>query len=195
LLQEAGLPIKDGKRLLPNGEVFKIEFLIDDPGFQPHHATFIKNLALVGIDAAIRLIDAVQYHARLDAFDFDVTPKRFNFSPTPGDSLRPFFTAEAAANKGSNNLAGVASPAIDALVEKALAAETRQELNTACRALDRLFRAGRYWIPQWYRSTHPIAYWDEFGHPPKPAKYSQGVGAPENWWYLADKAAKLEQAK
>ena len=44
LLQEAGLPIKDGKRLLPNGEVFSIEFLLDEPSFQPHHATFIKNL-------------------------------------------------------------------------------------------------------------------------------------------------------
>jgi microcin C transport system substrate-binding protein len=195
LLEQAGLPIKDGKRLLPNGEVFKIEFLIDEPSFQPHHATFIKNLALVGIEASIRLIDAVQYRARVEAFDFDITVNRMNFSPTPGDSLRPYFTSQAAATKGSYNLAGVANPAVDALVEKAIAAETRQELNTACRALDRVFRAGRYWIPQWYRTTHPIAYWDELGHPPKPAKYAQGVGAPENWWYVADKAAKLEQAK
>jgi microcin C transport system substrate-binding protein len=195
LLDQAGLPIKDGKRLLPNGEVFKIEFLLDEPSFQPHHATFIKNLALVGVEAAIRMIDAVQYRARVEAFDFDVTTNRMNFSPTPGDSLRPYFTSQSAATKGSYNLAGVANPAIDALVEKAIAAETRQDLNTACRALDRLFRAGRYWIPQWYRTTHPIAYWDEFGHPPKPAKYAQGVGAPENWWYVADKAAKLEQAK
>ena len=195
LLQQAGLPIKDGKRLLPNGDVFRIEFLLDEPSFQPHHATFIKNLELVGIQASVRLIDAVQYRARVEAFDFDVTTNRMNFSPTPGDSLRPYFTSQAAATKGSYNLSGVANPAIDALVEKAIAAETRQELNTACRALDRLFRAGRYWIPQWYRTTHPIAYWDEFAHPPKPAKYAQGVGAPENWWYVADKAAKLEQAK
>ena len=195
LLDQAGLPVKDGKRLLPNGEVFRIEFLLDEPSFQPHHATFIKNLALVGVEAAIRMIDAVQYRARVEAFDFDVTTNRMNFSPTPGDSLRPYFTSQSAATKGSYNLAGVANPAIDALVERAIAAETRQDLNTACRALDRLFRAGRYWIPQWYRTTHPIAYWDQFGHPPKPAKYAQGVGAPDNWWYVADKAAKLEQAK
>ena len=195
LLDQAGLPVKDGKRLLPNSEVFKIEFLLDEPSFQPHHATFIKNLALVGVEAAIRMIDAVQYRARVEAFDFDVTTNRMNFSPTPGDSLRPYFTSQSAATKGSYNLSGVSNPAIDALVEKAIAAETRQDLNTACRALDRLFRVGRYWIPQWYRTTHPIAYWDQFGHPPKPAKYAQGVGAPDNWWYVADKAAKLEQAK
>ncbi len=195
LLQEAGLPIKDTKRLLPNGEVFTIEFLIDEPTFQPHHATFIKNLGQLGIEASLRLIDAVQYRARVEAFDFDVTPERLTMSATPGDSLRPFFSSQAAATKGSYNLAGVANPAIDALIEKAIGAETRVDLTNACRALDRVFRAGRYWVPQWYRNTHPIAYWDLFAHPEKPPKYAQGVGAPENWWYDAAKAAKLEQAK
>jgi microcin C transport system substrate-binding protein len=195
LLQEAGLPIKDTKRLLPNGEVFTIEFLIDEPTFQPHHATFIKNLGQLGIEASLRLIDAVQYRARVEAFDFDVTPERLTMSPTPGDSLRPFFSSQAAATKGSYNLAGVANPAIDALIEKAIGAETRADLTNACRALDRVFRAGRYWVPQWYRNTHPIAYWDLFAHPEKTPKYAQGVGAPENWWYDAAKATKLEQAK
>jgi microcin C transport system substrate-binding protein len=195
LLQDAGLSVKDNKRLLPNGEVLTIEFLLDEPSFQPHHATFIKNLGLLGIEASIRLIDAVQYRARVENFDFEVTVQRLNFSATPGDSLRPYFTSQAAATKGSYNLAGIANSAIDALVEKAIGAETRTELTTTCRALDRVFRAGRYWIPQWYRSTHPIAYWDVFSHPEKPPKYAQGVGAPENWWYDAGKAAKLDQAK
>jgi microcin C transport system substrate-binding protein len=195
LLNAAGCVVKDGKRLLPNGEVFTVEFLLDEPSFQPHHATFIKNLGQLGVEAGIRLIDAVQYRARVEAFDFDVTTERMNFSATPGDSLRPYFSSQAAATKGSYNLAGVATPAIDALIEKAIGADTRADLTFACRALDRVFRAGRYWVPQWYRSTHPIAYWDVFSHPEKPAHYAQGVGAPENWWFDPDKAAKLEQAK
>jgi microcin C transport system substrate-binding protein len=195
LLNEAGLAVKDGKRLLPNGEVFSVEFLIDEPSFQPHHGSFLKNLGTLGIDAGLRLIDAVQFRARVEDFDFDITIERLSLSATPGDSVRPYFTSQAAATKGSYNLAGIANPAIDALVEKIIAAETRADLTVACRALDRVFRAGRYWVPQWYRSTHPIAYWDEFSHPPKPPRYAQGVGAPENWWYDAAKAAKLEQAK
>lgn len=195
LLNDAGYIVKDGKRLLPNGEVFKVEFLLDEPSFQPHHATFIKNLGQIGIDAGIRLIDAVQYRARVEAFDFDITVERLSMSATPGDSLRPYFSSQAAATKGSYNLAGVANPAIDALIERAIAAETRADLTNACRALDRVFRAGRYWVPQWYRATHPIAYWDLFSHPAKPPKYAQGVGAPENWWYDAAKAAKFEQTK
>jgi microcin C transport system substrate-binding protein len=195
LLNDAGVTVKDGKRHLPNGDVFSIEFLYDEPSFEPHHAAFIKNLVLLGIDASARRIDAVQYRARVEDFDFDITVERLSMSATPGDSLRPYFTSQAAATKGSYNLAGIANPVIDALVEKAIAAENRADLTTACRALDRLFRAGRYWVPQWYRATHPIAYWDEFGHPEKLPRYTQGVGAPDIWWYDAAKAGKLEQAK
>jgi microcin C transport system substrate-binding protein len=195
LLQDAGCVIKDGKRLLPNGEVFRIEFLHDEPSFQPHHAPYIKNLGTLGIEATLRVVDPVQYRARLEDFDFDITVERFSMSATPGDGMRPFFSSQAAATKGSYNLAGIASPAIDALIEKIIGADTRADLTVACRAFDRVFRAGRYWVPQWYRTSHPIAYWDQFGHPEKPPRYAQGVGAPENWWFDPNKAAKAEQAK
>ena len=195
LLQDAGCVIKDGKRQLPNGEVFKIEFLVDEPSLQPHHAPYIKNLGTLGIEASLRIVDAVQYRARVEDFDFDMTMERFSASATPGDSMRPFFTSQAAATKGSYNLAGIASPAIDALIDRIIGADNRADLTVACRAFDRVFRAGRYWVPQWFRSTHPIAYWDVFDHPAKPARYAQGVGAPDNWWYDANKAAKLEQAR
>jgi microcin C transport system substrate-binding protein len=197
LLKDAGLPVHEGtgKRLLPNGDEMTVEFLIDEPSFQPHHTSFIKNLALLGINASLRLIDAVQYRARVEAFDFDVTPERLSISATPGDSIRPYFTSQAAATKGSYNLAGISNPAVDALVEKIIAAGTRAELTTACRALDRVFRAGHYWIPQWNSKTHRVAYWDVFSHPDKPPRYAAGVGARENWWYDSVKAAKLEQAK
>jgi microcin C transport system substrate-binding protein len=195
LLHDAGLVIKDGKRLLPNGEVFQIEFLVDEPSIQPHHGPYLKNLATLGIDASLRMVDAVQYRARVEDFDFDMTIERFSMSATPGDAMRPFFSSQAAATKGSYNLAGIANPAIDALVEKIIGANTRADLTVACRAFDRVFRAGRYWVPQWYQTSHRVAYWDLFGHPEKPPRYAQGVGAPENWWSDPNKAAKAEQAK
>ena len=195
MLQEAGFPIKNGKRVDANGEPVSIEFLIEDQQWNAHHMPFIKNLATLGIDASLRLVDAVQYRARVEDFDFDMTIERLSMSATPGDSLRPYFTSQAAATKGSYNLAGVSSPAIDALVEKAIGADTRADLTTACRALDRVFRAGRYWVPQWYASTHRLAYWDQFGHPEKTPRYAQGVGAPEIWWSDDARAAKLDQAK
>jgi microcin C transport system substrate-binding protein len=198
LLTDAGLIIKDSKRMLPNGEVFKIEFLHDEPSFQPHHGPFIKNLGTLGIEASLRLVDAVQYRARVEDFNFEITTERLPISATPGDSMRPTFSSQAANTKGSYNLAGIASPAIDALIEKILAADTRAELTTACRALDRVFRAGRYWIPHWYRATHPVAYWDVFDHPATLPRYqmdASGVGERILWWYDAARVAKAEQAK
>jgi microcin C transport system substrate-binding protein len=192
LLQAARCDIKDGKRTLPDGTPITIEFLLDEPTFEPHHMAFIKNLAILGIDATIRLVDPVQYRARLDDFDFDLTVDRFGFSSTPGDSLRAYFSSQAAGLKGSNNLAGIADPVIDALIEAAIAADTRPALITACRALDRVIRAGRYWIPQWYKPTHWIAYWDVFGRPPAQPRYFRGI--PDTWWYDAAKAVKVQKA-
>lgn len=194
LLQEAGCPIKDGKRRLPNGEIFRLEFLSDEPTFQPHHMLFIKNLAVLGIEASFRIVDAVQYRARVDDRDFDLVVQNSGVPVTPGDSMRPTYSSESAKIKGSNNLAGIESDAIDAMIGRIIAAESRQELNIACRALDRLFRAGRYWVPGWSRATHPIAYWDVFGHPEIP-RYATAVGVPSLWWYDAGKAAKLDRAK
>jgi microcin C transport system substrate-binding protein len=172
-----------------------LEFLLFEPTFQPHHMPFIKNLATLGIEATLRVVDPVQFRARLDDFDFDITIERFSMAATPGDSLRPFFSSQAAKIKGSKNLAGIASPALDALMERIIGAENRADLKVACRAFDRVFRAGRYWIPQWYRSSHPIAYWDVLSHPPTPPRYLGGVGAIELWWFDREKAAKADQAK
>jgi len=191
LLNGAGYAIDNRKRVLPSGERITIEFLIDEPTFQPHHMPFIKNLGTLGIDASLRIVDPVQYRKRVDDFDFDITVERMSFSSTPGDSLRNYFSSQAAAIKGSQNLAGIADPAVDALVDHIIAAKTRSELTAGCRALDRVIRAGHYWIPHWYKASHWIAYWDVFGRPAVQPPYFRGI--PDTWWYDRDRAAKLEQ--
>ncbi len=190
LLLEAGYPIKDGKRVDARGERVTIEFLLDEPGFQPHHMPFIKNLATLGIDASVRLVDPVQYRVRRDDFDFDLAIDRLGFSTVPGDSLRSYFARQAAATKGSNNLAGIADPAVDALIDSVIAANTRAELVVAARALDRVIRAGRYWSPQWYKPSYWIAYWDVFGRPATKPRYARGI--PETWWYRGEPPAKQD---
>jgi microcin C transport system substrate-binding protein len=191
LLLEAGYTIKDTKRLTPKGEPFTIEFLIDDTSFEPHHLGYTKNLAALGIDASVRLVDPVQYKARQDDRDFDMIVERLSFSLTPGDELRTFLSSEAADIKGSYNVGGIKDPAIDALIVKIMAAETRPTLVTACKALDRVIRAGRYWVPQWYKANHWVAYWDVFSRPAavKGPRYDRGV--PDTWWYDAEKAKKI----
>jgi microcin C transport system substrate-binding protein len=189
LLQDAGCALQNGKRVLPDGTPVTIEFLIDEPNFQPHHAALIRNLGVLGIEATLRLVDPVQYQTRRDGFDFDITIDRFGFSSTPGDSLRSYFSSQAASLKGSNNLAGISDPAVDALIDAIIGANSRAELVTACRALDRVIRSGRYWISQWYKPSHWIAYWDVFGRPARQPRYFRGI--PDTWWHDPQKAAKI----
>jgi microcin C transport system substrate-binding protein len=191
LLQQAGFVIKDGKRVTPKGEPISVEFLLDNPSMQPHHMPFIKNLGTLGIEANLRLVDPVQYRRRVDDFDFDLTVQRFSFSSTPGDSLRTYFSSQAAALRGSQNLAGISDPVIDELIDRIIAADSRATLTTACKVLDRVIRTGRYWVPHWYKTSHWLAYWDVFGRPATKPRYARGI--PETWWYDREKAAKIDQ--
>jgi microcin C transport system substrate-binding protein len=191
LLKEAGFVIKEGKRVTLQAEPISVEFLIDEPSFQPHHMPFIKNLGTLGIEATLRVVDPVQYRKRVDDFDFDLTIQRFAFSSTPGDSLRSYFSSQAATMKGSQNLVGISDPVIDALIDKIISADNRTNLRTACKVLDRVIRSGRYWVPHWYKASHWLAYWDVFGRPATKPRYARGI--PETWWYDQDKAAKIDQ--
>jgi len=191
LLEQAGIKLVNGKRTLPSGEPVVIEFLSEEPSFSPHHLTYIKNLETLGFQASLRIVDPVQYRKRVDDFDFDITVERMSFSSTPGDSLRNYFTSQAARTNGSQNLAGISDPAVDALVDIIIAAKTRDELTVACKALDRVIRAGRYWIPHWFLAAHRIAYWDVFGFPERQPRYFRGI--PGTWWRDKDKAAAVEK--
>jgi microcin C transport system substrate-binding protein len=123
------------------------------------------------------------------AFDFDVITQRFVMGLTPGVELRNFFGSEAAMTDGSFNLAGINDPTIDALIAKVLQATSRSELVTATRALDRVLRAGHYWVPHWYKAAHHVVCWDKFARPAIKPKYDRGIV--DTWWYDPEKAAKL----
>jgi microcin C transport system substrate-binding protein len=189
LLREAGCRRENNILKLPSGQPLEIEFLDSSPTLQPHTQPFIKNLSLIGIHGRSRIVDAAQYQRRENEFDFDVVVRRYGAGLTPGEPLRQIFGSRSADIKGSQNIAGVAHPAVDALLEKIVTAKTRDELRTACRALDRVLRSGRYWVPMWYSATHRVAYWDMFGRPEKLPKYDLGV--PAIWWHDADKARRI----
>ena len=189
LLRAAGCK-RDGSILkLPNGQPFVIEFLDSNPALQPHSEPFQANMRKLGIQATSRLVDSAQYKRRLDGFDFDVVVLAMGGSTTPGDGLRIVYGSEAAKTPGSRNLAGVSDPAVDALIDTISKAETRAELEVAARCLDRVLRAGRYWIPMWYRDRSLIAYWDVFDRPAELPQY--GTGAPSIWRWNAEKAKAL----
>ena len=189
LLKEAGWTIQDGVRVNGQGEKFELEFLIFSPTFERIIAPFVKNLKILGIPARIRLVDPSQYQARLKTFDFDIITQRYVLRVTPGIEIRSYWGSKSADTPGSFNLSGIKDRVVDALIEKVIAAKSRNELVTATRAIDRVLRARHYWVPHWYKAAHNLAFWDKFSRPKIKPLYGRGVI--ETWWYDETKAAKL----
>ena len=189
LLSEAGCTRAGTLLNLPDGKPFDIEFLDFDNALEPHTAPFIKNLKLLGIEGRYRVVDAAQYKRRLDDFDYDIVTSRFGFGLTPGEFMRLTFGSEAASVPGSHNVSGIANKAVDDLIEKALVAETREQLTFICRAIDRILRAGHYWVPMWNKPNHLVAYWDLFRRPERSPRYETGVVS--TWWYDEEKAKRI----
>ncbi|WP_439542231.1 extracellular solute-binding protein [Hyphomicrobium sp.] len=173
------------------GETLTVEILLDSPSFERIIGPYLKNLKAIGIDASMRRVDSAQYEQRMKEFDFDLTTQRYALRLTPGVELKTFWGSQAAATNGSFNLAGIADPVLDALIDKIVGAKSRDELRAATRAADRLLRAGHYWVPQWYKGAHNLAFWNKFGWPDVKPKYARG--AVETWWYDSAKAKALSQ--
>ncbi len=192
LLSEAGWKMTTAGSLLRNaaGATLKLEVLYDSAGFERIIGPYIKSLRSIGVDASIRFVDPAQYEQRMKSFDFDLTIQRYSLKLTPGNELKNFWGAEAAKTDGSFNLAGISDPAVDALAEAVMVAKSRAGLVTATRALDRVLRAGHYWVPHWYKASHNLAFWNKFGWPPVKPKYDRG--ALSTWWYEPVKAATLK---
>ncbi|MEM7269027.1 MAG: extracellular solute-binding protein [Pseudomonadota bacterium] len=193
MLDEAGWPVgADGVRQ-KGGKTLDIEFLSNSPAFERITGPYIKNLRLMGVDAEYRQIDSAQYQQRQEDFDYDVIVARLPIQAVPGTELRNLWHSLSADGRGSLNQAGVADPAIDALIEAVIAAETVEAHATAVSALDRALRAMHIWVPQWTKGSHTIAYWDKFGRPEHKPPFNRGIV--ETWWVDDEKAEALKAAQ
>jgi microcin C transport system substrate-binding protein len=184
LLKEAGWTIKDKALVGPTGEKMEIEFLLVSPDFERIVSPYARNLERLGVTARVRTVDTAQYQNRAREFDFDVIVGSWGQSESPGNEQREFWSTAAADRAGSRNLAGIRSPAIDALIEALIAAPDRASLVSATRALDRALLWGHYVVPQWHVGVDRIAYWDRFGRPDKNPKYGVDMFS---WWVDASK--------
>ncbi len=186
LLDEAGWTLAEGKRVNAEGETLSIEFLDDSPSFARITGPYIQNLKRLGIDASLRQVDRPQYQRRVKEFDYDMIVSRLVFTMTPGPTLANIFSSQAADESGSFNLAGIREPVIDALLEKALEADDRDSLYAALRAIDRVLRERHYWVPQWSKGSHTLAYKDKFGFPETKPLLARGIY--DTWWVDPAKA-------
>ena len=192
MLDEAGWPVgDDGMRRNAAGETLQVEILNDSQAFDRVINPYIENLRALGVDAVHTRIDNAQMTERERSFNFDMVVGNFRTALTPGSELEQYFGSESA-EFSIFNLAGFGSEAVDSLIDSVTAAEDRTTLDDATRALDRVLRAEVFWVPQWFKNTHTVAYYDMYRYPENLPPYA--LGTLDFWWF--DQAAhdKLKAA-
>jgi peptide/nickel transport system substrate-binding protein len=140
---------------------------------------FSQSLSRIGIQAKVRLVDDVQYWRRLSRFEFDMVQWLWPASLSPGNEQRNRWGSGAAQRNGSHNHAGVASPAVDSLIDALLEAKSREDFVSAVRALDRSLLSGFYVVPLFYVKDQWLAYGSDLGRPKKVPLMGPTI---DTWW-------------
>ena len=178
-LQDAGYVLRDGRLVDDRGTPLAFEITVQDREEERLALAYARNLARIGVNASVRLVDDVQFDRRRTRFDFDMMPGTWTASPSPGNEQRGRWGSTSANAEGAYNIAGVASPAVDAMIAAMLAAETSEDFVAAVRALDRVLISGFYVVPLYYAPETWIAYSSKLGRPDVTPLFGVDLAA---WW-------------
>ncbi|MCG6204303.1 extracellular solute-binding protein [Rhodopseudomonas sp. HC1] len=180
LLSEAGYQL-DGTvmRRRDTHQPLSFEILVTSREQERIALAFARDVKRIGVQATVRVVDAVQFDQRRITFDFDMIPNRWDQSLSPGNEQSFYWGAEAADIQGTRNYMGVKDPAIDALIATMVAARGRPDFVAAVRALDRVLTSGFYVIPLYNIQEQWIARWNRIERPDATAVTGY---LPETWW-------------
>lgn len=186
LAKDAGYALKDGV-LAKNGAPLEFEIMVRDRAQERLALAYADQLRRIGVVARVRLVDEVQYQRRRQKFDFDMMIGAWIASASPGNEQRARWGSQSANQESAFNLAGVASPAVDALIAAMVAATTKDDFIAAVRAFDRVLLSGFYITPLYHSPTQWIAASTKLARPDKLPRYALplfGVTL-DAWWRQA----------
>ena len=186
LLADAGWTVQNGTLRNAQGQPFVLEYLDSNEGGARVVTPWMRNLEKLGVTLRFRPVDFALYQQRLQKFDFDVTTIAYAGTANPGQEYADLFGSQAADTEDSGNLAGVKSPAVDALLDRMVSAKTKPDYLAACHALERVITHSHVFIPQWYSGTHRMAYnaW-RLERPKVTPPYFRGeTWAIDTWWAI-----------
>ncbi|RMF35345.1 MAG: ABC transporter substrate-binding protein, partial [Alphaproteobacteria bacterium] len=187
LLREAGWTITDGELRNGDGKRFAFEIMLRGSDPEAVVTIYADALKRLGIAVGIRQVDAAQYQARRDSYDFDMIFNLWALSLSPGNEQAFYWGSAGRTQPGTRNYMGVADPAVDAMIAALLAARSREAHVAAVRALDRLLMAGRYVIPIWYAPESWLAHDARLAYPERLPLYGDWIGfLPDVWWWAGE---------
>ncbi|MBA1156993.1 extracellular solute-binding protein [Microvirga mediterraneensis] len=180
LLADAGWTLEnDVLRKKGTGEPFAFEMLVNSRSQERLALNFSQSLSRIGVQARVRLVDDVQSWRRLARFDFDMVQWLWPGTPSPGNEQRNRWGSAAAQRGGSQNHAGVASPAVDRLIDGLLEARSREDFVSSVRALDRALLSGFYVVPLFYVKDQWLAYKSDLRRPDRTPLMGTNI---DTWW-------------
>ena len=187
LFAEAGWTVgDDGVMRDGSGQAFTFEILLVQGSNDTLAIANIYSEALIrlGIEIKKTVIDSAQYKERTNSFDFDMAWYQRAMSLSPGNEQRLYWGSVGVEQEGSRNWMGVASPAVDGMIDEMLAAEDQEGFVAAVRSLDRLLTTGRFVIPAWYSDHSRLAHKQQLKFPDSLPVYGDWIGfLPDVWWY------------
>lgn len=157
LFKEAGYEIKDGKLVDASGTQLSFEVLPQNEDQEKLALAYQRFAKALGVDMSLRTVDDAQYQQRSQTYDFDIIIKAFSSSFSPGAEQIWRWSSRAVEPEGTFNFAGVASPAIDAMIDALVNARTTEDFQAAVRAYDRTLLSGHYVIPAYHLDQTWIA--------------------------------------
>lgn len=191
LLDKAGWLAGDDGVRRKDGQTLDAVFLQYSPQFDRIVNPMVENLKRLGVNASLERVDTSQYIERRRSGDFDLVNHTLTQGFEPGQQLRQWFGSEAA-DDSSRNIMRLRSEGVDRVIDAVVAAKELADIQTAARAMDRVLRAEGFWIPQWFKDTHTVAYYDQYRFPDELPPFA--LGTLDFWWYDADAAAALNDA-
>ena len=180
LFSEAGYVIENGRLIHKDTRrPLAFEILAGSAVQQRLMASFVSDLAKLGIAAQLRVVDSAQYQSRLKDYDYDMIQTAWPSSLSPGNEQVFRWDSRTADTPGSFNFVGVKNPAVDAMIQRLLEAKDDQDFTSAVRALDRVLLSGTYVIPLFHASRQWVAHWKQVKGPERFPLWGYSL---DTWW-------------
>ena len=172
---------------------FKFTFLSRGSTEDKFLALYDRALKAVNIEMTIDRKDFASWMRDMDSFSYDMTWAAWGAGTVKYPELQ--WSSAEADRKGSNNITGFKSEAVDKLIAEEKLMESAEARQEAYRKMDEIIAAEYPYVLLWQTDSVKLLYWNKFGmRPGVLGRFAREESVLQDWWYDADRAGELDEA-